>query len=223
MSKYQGVDQRRQVVLAGYRNAVGELQAAFENGDESHRSSALGGLARSGALTGDDARRGTLDAAPRVRRRVASLLAVMHDGIEASDRIELLSALGRDLDDSVVEVACFAAGELDMTTHKLVSQLVSIGMDHTDPLCRESAVAALGSLGDPDGWPAIEHGCHDVPAIRRRAVLALVAFDHDRANELLHELTNDHDWQVRQAAEDLLSIEGSDDASEAGPNGPTSD
>ena len=48
-----------------------------------------------------------------------------------------------------------------------------------------------------------------VPAIRRRAVLALAPFvapDHDRAADVagaLARATDDRDWQVRQAAEDV--------------------
>jgi hypothetical protein len=52
--------------------------------------------------------------------------------------------------------------------------------------------------------PAILHACHDKPAIRRRAVLALAAFDGDDVDQALHAALSDRDWQVRQAAEDVL-------------------
>ena len=45
-------------------------------------------------------------------------------------------------------------------------------------------------------------------AVRRRAVLALVAFDGDEVDAELERLTHDRDWQVRQAAEELLAIGG---------------
>jgi hypothetical protein len=75
---------------------------------------------------------------------------------------------------------------------------------------RESAIAALGALGEDGGLDAILVGTTDKPAIRRRAVLALAPFldpDHPRATEVaaaLERARTDRDWQVRQAAEDLL-------------------
>ena len=46
--------------------------------------------------------------------------------------------------------------------------------------------------------------CDDKPAVRRRAVLALAAFDGPEVEARLHAALTDRDWQVRQAAEDLL-------------------
>jgi HEAT repeat protein len=48
--------------------------------------------------------------------------------------------------------------------------------------------------------------CRDKPAIRRRAVLALAAFEGDEVEAQLRTALTDADWQVRQAAEDLLNI-----------------
>jgi HEAT repeat protein len=47
--------------------------------------------------------------------------------------------------------------------------------------------------------------CDDKPAIRRRAVLALAAFDDPAVEARLRHALEDRDWQVRQAAEDLLA------------------
>ena len=76
---------------------------------------------------------------------------------------------------------------------------------HEDPLAREAAVAALGALGDPAGLPAVLSACRDKPAVRRRAVLALAPFDGADVEEALRAALEDRDWQVRQAAEDLLA------------------
>ena len=82
-----------------------------------------------------------------------------------------------------------------------------------DPLVRESCVAALGAIGDDRGLDAILVATGDKPAIRRRAVLALAPFldpQHPRASEIeaaLQRALADRDWQVRQAAEDLLPRE----------------
>ena len=79
----------------------------------------------------------------------------------------------------------------------------------------ESAVAALGAIGDDRGLDAILAATTDKPAIRRRAVLALAPFvdpDHPRAAEVAAALrarrSTDRDWQVRQAAEDVRPRDG---------------
>jgi HEAT repeat protein len=66
-------------------------------------------------------------------------------------------------------------------------------------------VAALGAIGDPAGLPAILAGMSDKATVRRRAVLALAPFDGPEVLEALERARTDRDWQVRQAAEDLLT------------------
>jgi len=85
-----------------------------------------------------------------------------------------------------------------------VFALSTVARQHVDPLAREAAVAALGSLSDPAGLPALLAACRDKPAVRRRAVLALAPFDGPDVDAALHAALADRDWQVRQAAEDLL-------------------
>jgi HEAT repeat protein len=121
------------------------------------------------------------------------------------DDVSILPAL-QDDDVSVVEVAAWACGERDPAEPGAVSALASIATAHADPLCREAAVAALGAIGDPAGLPAILHGCDDRPPVRRRAVLALAPFDGPEVRAALETARLDRDWQVRQAAEDLLEI-----------------
>ena len=69
---------------------------------------------------------------------------------------------------------------------------------------REAAVAALGAIGDPSTLAVVLAACDDKPAVRRRAVLALAAFDGPEVEARLRAALTDRDWQVRQAAEDLL-------------------
>ena len=74
---------------------------------------------------------------------------------------------------------------------------------------REAAVAALGALGDDRALDAILAATTDRPAIRRRAVLALAPYvdpeHHGRGGvAALERALADRDWQVRQAAEDIL-------------------
>jgi HEAT repeat protein len=88
-----------------------------------------------------------------------------------------------------------------------LSTLASSGAGHADPLCREACVAALGAIGDPTGLPAVLAALDDKPAIRRRAAVALAAFEGPAVEAALHRCLDDRDWQVRQVAEDLLAVE----------------
>ena len=70
---------------------------------------------------------------------------------------------------------------------------------------REAAVAALGAIGDPVGLPAVLAALAERATIRRRAVLALAAFEGPEVDAALRRALDDRDRQVRQAAEDLVS------------------
>jgi HEAT repeat protein len=62
----------------------------------------------------------------------------------------------------------------------------------------------LGALGDAAGLPAVLGALHDAPTVRRRATVALAGFDDPRVTPALRAATEDRDWQVRQAAGELL-------------------
>jgi HEAT repeat protein len=106
----------------------------------------------------------------------------------------------------VVEAAAWALGEHGAAAAETAAldALAAVARSHDDPLCREAAVAALGAVGDRRGVPAILDATRDRPAVRRRAVLALAPFDGPEVREALERARSDRDWQVRQAAEDLL-------------------
>ena len=103
----------------------------------------------------------------------------------------------------VAESACWALGERQDPVG--VEPLIVAAGAHPDPLVREAAVASLGALGDPRGLPAVLAATSDKPAVRRRAVLALAPFDGPEVEAALERARQDRDWQVRQAAEDLLA------------------
>ena len=108
----------------------------------------------------------------------------------------------------VAEGAAFALGELCASREsdgETVDALAHATTNHADPLVREAAVAALGSIGDARALPAVLSATHDRPAIRRRAVLALAAFAGPEVEAAIAAALTDTDWQVRQAAEDLTS------------------
>jgi HEAT repeat protein len=195
---------RRAVAIAGHTGDVATARRGLDHDDGGVRATALGALQRLGML--DD---GTLTAAlgdrdPAVRRRAAEIAAHHPD-------VDLAPSLGDD-DPSVVEVAAWACGEHEVVADDVLGLLVALaggGDAGHQPLVREAAVAALGAIGADRGLDAILAATNDKPAIRRRAVLALAPFvapDHPRAGDVaaaLRRARTDHDWQVRQAAEDL--------------------
>ena len=117
--------------------------------------------------------------------------------------VDLLVLL-RDTDATVVETAAWAAGEREDVPDEVLDLVIDLGSNHREALVREAAIAALGAIGDERGLPTIIAGCRDRPAIRRRAVLALAPFGGAEVDAVLRTALEDRDWQVRQAAEDLL-------------------
>jgi HEAT repeat protein len=115
-----------------------------------------------------------------------------------------------DAASSVVEAACCALGEVGGRGRPaaVVAAVSCVATGHTDPLCREAAVAALGALGQADGLVAVLGALKDKAPVRRRAVIALAGFDDafegDEVQGALRRAVNDPDWQVRQGAEDVL-------------------
>ncbi len=87
----------------------------------------------------------------------------------------------------------------------IVQTLSETVYHHADALVREAAVAALGCIGTPEAKAPILHAIGDKATVRRRAVIALASFEGEDVEAALAEATGDRDWQVRQAAEDLLA------------------
>jgi HEAT repeat protein len=146
-------------------------------------------------------RRAAVDPDAPVRLRAAQLAPRLRGAIPSGALLALLE----DDDGWVVEAAMFAIGEHPRVSKRALDALAQAATVHADPLVREAAVAALGAQGDPSTLPAVLAACDDKPAIRRRAVLALAAFEGDAVEARLEAALADHDWQVRQAAEDLLT------------------
>jgi HEAT repeat protein len=187
---------RKVAALAGHRGDEPTARRLLTDDDGRVRATALGALDRMGKLTDGDVRVGLSDADAVVRRRACELGATHPD--------VLVEELLADSDTTVVEAACWAMGERGFGGLESLAALSAVATGHDDPLCREAAIAALGAIGDPAGLPAILTGTTDKPAVRRRAVLALAPFDGDAVDAALQRALTDRDWQVRQAAEDLL-------------------
>jgi HEAT repeat protein len=186
---------RRLAALAGHRGDVATARRMTTDDEPDVRATALAALERLGALPDDILADALRDPAPAVRRRGAQL-AARHPAVD------LLGALG-DEDVTVTEMAAWACGERP-DAPGVVGALSSLATGHEDALCREAAVAALGAIGAPGGLTAILAALRDKPAIRRRAVLALAPYEGPEVDQALRSMLEDRDWQVRQAAEDLL-------------------
>ena len=191
---------RGEAALAGHLGDEPTARAYLDDPDPQVRAAGLGALVRMGRATPTDAAAGLADPDPGARRYACELGAAL----PGADFARLLE----DGDAMVVEAACYAVGEVRDAT--AVPVLVKIASGHTDGLCRESAVAALGAIGDPMGLPAILGALDDKPQIRRRATVALAAFDTPLSEAALRRCLTDPDWQVRQAAEDQLGVTGDD-------------
>jgi HEAT repeat protein len=199
---------RRIAVLAGH---LGDLGAARELWNDEHpevRAAALGALARLGAVRAHLAA-ACRDPSPLVRRRAAELVA----SCSGSDRaVALLVPL---LDDAplVAETAAWALGERARDARPVhraeaVEALARAALDAPDLRVREAAVAALGAIGSAEGLDAVLAALEGPVALRRRAVVALAGFRDPRADEALKRCATDRDWQVRQAAEEIVGLAG---------------
>jgi len=189
------VSRRRDVVVAGHVGDASTARRGLADPDPKVRASALGALERLRTLGAATLKEAFADPDPQVRRRAAQL-AARHPDVSPAGLLD-------DADASVVEMAAFACGEQERIEPAVVMRLAGLAVSHDDALVRESAVAALGAIGDPAGLPAILAATHDKPAIRRRAVIALTPFDGPEVDEAMARARVDRDWQVREVAVDL--------------------
>ena len=193
---------RREVAVAGHTGDAETARRGLTAGDPGVREAALGALERLGVLDDGLLVDALADADASVRRRAVEL-AARHPAVDLSP------ALG-DPDAMVVEMAAWACGEREVLAPELLDTLIGLATGAGEPLVREAAVAALGAIGDERALDVILTATTDRPTIRRRAVLALAPFvdpAHPRAEDVaaaLERARSDHDWQVRQAAEDIL-------------------
>jgi HEAT repeat protein len=192
------ISRRRRVVVAGHTGDARGARQGLSDSQPAVRVSALGAADRLDVLTDLDLAAALSDPSPAVRRRACELAA-------GRPSVAVAPALG-DGDASVVEMAAWSLGERGEAA--AVPALISVSSmagGHPEPLCREAAVAALGAIGDPAGLPAVLDALGDKPAVRRRAAVALAAFEGPEVDAALARCLEDRDWQVRQVAEDLLA------------------
>jgi hypothetical protein len=188
---------RFDVIAAGFSGDSSVALEALRHDDGTVRASALRALARIGTLTAEIL-------APFVRdshietRRTAVEMAVPFPSVNVHQCID-------DPDVFVAEMAAWCVGERSPASDIEIETLIDRTTSHSEAVVREACAAALGSLGDERGLPAILAACSDKPAVRRRAILALAPFEGDDVDAALQRALEDKDWQVRQNAEDLLN------------------
>jgi HEAT repeat protein len=197
------------------------------------RASALGALARIGVLAPFEVSAALADPAPEVRRRACDLAGrlgvielapqltkALGDDVPAVTEAACyalgeLQGLGEVDGPSgvgpagvgptgTVTAGTTLEGAQPAVVAAAVQALKATATGHPEPLCREAAVAALGSLRQAEGLPAVLAALDDKPAIRRRAVVALAGYEGPEVDAALARAAQDVDWQVRQVAEDLL-------------------
>lgn len=160
---------------------------------------ALRGMVRQALVTSEDWRSALRDGDVDVRREALNQIA--HAPI---DDVAVMSDVVRSLDDDdalVVDGAVFALGEhLHVPA---VEKLCVIATGHDDARCRESAIAALGAIGDDRARPVILAALDDKPPVRRRAIVALSNFEGPDIDAALARASEDRDWQVRAAVNQL--------------------
>ncbi|MGA0862767.1 MAG: HEAT repeat domain-containing protein [Ilumatobacteraceae bacterium] len=190
------LERRIDVIRAGFSGDVDRARGALRDADEMVRVSALRALDRAGALDDADLTRAVSDDSHEVRRAAVQL--------SATRRVDI-APLVNDPDLFVAEMAAWALGERPDPTDAELETLIHNATTHGEAIVREACAAALGSIGDPRGLPAILAACNDKPAVRRRAVLALAPFEGPEVDAALTAALEDRDWQVRQNAEDLVN------------------
>ncbi len=184
--------------MASHAADPATVTAGLDDPDPAVRHVALSGCIRLGIADIALFKRFLADSDAAVRRRAVELAPRFNDATElVEDLIERL-----DDDPTIVEMGSFALGEIGVKSDEVVAALELTARDHTDALCRESAVAALGALHA--GRTTILAALADKATVRRRAVIALAPFEGADIDAALKNALTDRDWQVRQAAEDLL-------------------
>ena len=196
MESQEEVLLRRKIISSSYSGDPTMAQNFFDHSSDTIRATCLSALVKMGQANSDHFKKSFEDPSALVRR-TACYLSI---SLSQLDPTQLLL----DEDTLVVEMAAWACGEKNLTTS--VPLLISIASTHQDPLCREAATAALGAIGDPSALDTILARLDDKPQIRRRAVIALAAYEGESVQLALEKSLSDRDWQVRQIAEDLLNI-----------------
>jgi HEAT repeat protein len=198
---------RRHVITAGHSGRNDEARRGLRDPDPDVQAAALGALARLGALTVPDLARALTTGPAAVRRRATDAALSVRGRGSRSTLYALVEESLADADPLVVVGAAWFLAERRVAG--AVAALATTARVHDDVRCREAAVAALGAIGHPDGLRTVIDALEDKPTVRRRATVALAGFDDPRVEPALRRAARDRDWQVRQAADELMEEDDS--------------
>ncbi|MDE0700324.1 MAG: HEAT repeat domain-containing protein [Acidimicrobiaceae bacterium] len=207
MTGLNAVQRRKDAALAGYRGDIDTARAAQTDPDPKVRIAALRSLARIGATNKEQIKQGQITRALNDTEPAVRIAAIE---IAANHPQPPLEHLLDDGDSMVVEATAWALGARETASETIIDRLSQVARDHHDPLARESAVAALGAIGDDRGLPAILDATRDKVAVRRRAIISLAAFEGDEVSAAYQRARQDRDRQVRDAVEELLGPDTED-------------
>lgn len=175
------------------------------------RERALGAAVRCGVLSDEQLCTALSDPAQRVRLRALRLVATLTpEGADEQRRARFSTSVAPLIDDQdelIGEAAAFALGELVTSDPTHLDALERAAASAKPPLVREASVAALGAIGLPRSLPAVLAACGDKATVRRRATIALAAFEGPEVERALAAAARDRDWQVRDIARSLHDID----------------
>jgi len=200
-------ERRTAAAIAGHLNDVATARQLLDDEDPDVRATALGALNRLQNLTEAELLSGLRDQHTLVLRRALRESVHWQGDIDTpitNTIAQQITELLNHPDPLVVEAAAWASGERP-TLDSTIDRLMQLVEHHEDALVRESAVAALGAIGNERALPVILLATNDRATVRRRAIIALAPFSGDDVDAALQKALSDRDWQVRQAAEDLLA------------------
>lgn len=204
---------RTNVVIAGHTGDLSLIRKGRAAIESAIRAAALNALIRTDTATFEDLLTDLESEHLDVSSNAAERSAVFGPSVAVDGVLVRLLSAAPDL----AEVSAWALGERHQQHEsepgvatpgpppELVAALGATASGHADALVRESAVAALGCIADPASLATVLAACNDKATVRRRAIIALAAFEGPEVEAALAEATSDRDWQVRQAAEDLLA------------------
>ncbi len=175
------------------------LLATLESSDPRQRVLAVRGLTRRSLMDSTVWHHVLTDDDLEVRRDALEQFA--HASIEDATLLDEVAGLLASPDPLVVDAAAFALGEHLYVG--AVDALCDVAANHEDARCRESAVAALGAIGDERARSTILAALADKPPVRRRAVVALANYEGPDVEAALDGAAEDRDWQVRSAVDQL--------------------
>jgi HEAT repeat protein len=136
------------------------------------------------------------------RHRVLALRGAVRQSLLASD--DWLAAL-LDLDVTVRREALAQVAYVEMNDVGILEEIVIL-LDDPDPLVVDAAVFALGEhfyANAVEKLSNVATNHDDTAPVRRRAIVALSNFEGPDIEAALERASEDRDWQVRAAVDQL--------------------